>query len=175
MLDPNTTKPPATPFWLIAVWSSFVVTDHGPLGTSCSGMLRAVKFAPEMSPCAVVSASLPPATARLAGVGLRTSHLGSSAVPSNSSFWTQPVTPPQLSPAVCGSAVFGTRLNASNCTVSLAEPSCLAKTPTFRPPGRPRYCETEIGAPNDVNVAPFVEVQVVIVPAVASWTNRTHT
>src|SRR6201991_5220640 len=66
-------------------------------------------------------------------IGFTSAHFGSIAEPSNSSVCGQPVAPPQSSPGVCGLEP-ETTLNASNCTVSSAAPSCLANTPTRRPP-----------------------------------------
>src|SRR4051795_2517345 len=125
-------------------------------------MLRALKFAPVTSPAALVSERLPPPTARLAGVGLAISHLGSSVVPAN--LWPcgqPPPAPPQSSPRVCGLLEPTTTLNASMSTTSLAPSSCLANRPTRKPPGAPRYCETLIAGPKDANVVPSVDVHVV--------------
>ena len=160
---------------MIAVWSSFVVTVHGPSGTSCMRMFWAVKLAPKTSPWAVVRVRLPPPTVRPAGFGLTTSHLPSSAVPSNSSSCGHWPAPPQSSPGVCGSAVPATTLKASTSTMSSPEPSCLPNRPILKPPGWFRYCAIEMDGPNELNVVPFVDVQVVIWPAAASCTNRTQT
>ena len=153
-------SPSASPSAVRPACTTFAVAFHEPAGACCSSNW-ALPFAAYRSACRSGTTRRPLATVGAAPeIGFTSAHFGSTVVPVNSSVCGQPAVPPQSSPGVCGSLP-ETTLNASNCTVSSGAPSCLANTPTRRPPAWDRYCVTEIGAPNDANVVPLAELQVV--------------
>src|SRR5919108_594846 len=105
--DFQITSPACSPFASSALVSSRAVTVHSPVGASCSSVFDASGSLAMKSPCRIGRPRLPLDTVGPPPPWRSTVHLGSSALPWNSSDCGRQLSPPPPSGWIVNDAVFG--------------------------------------------------------------------